>query len=661
MRVGGKRGRGGSRLGFVGALLALIAIPAPLAAQQAPPPPSAPTPPSDSPLLDPNAPLAPLPDLGVDWPSLAPADDAAAPVRDKASTDLGELTRYSYRIEGVGGITDELFVKRFNELSALKAHAGDPANAAQIDRRAREDVALLQSLLRGLGYYDARITSSVAQENGQPVVSLNVEPGVLYRFDSVAVPGLAGADADALRRAFGVGVSDPVNADRIAGGAAELAIQLGERGYPFAQLGEPSVVIDHATGKATLNLALDSGGQRRFGHVIAAPNRLMDARHIERIARFRSGDLYNATALDDLRRTLIQTGIVSSAEVKPVEGKAPGTVDVSVALLPAPPHTIAGELGFGTGEGVRAAVSWTHRSLFPPEGALTLRGVAGEQEQSASVIFRRNNFEGRDRVLTAQIGFTNLNRAAFQAQTFSLSASLERQTTIFFQKKWIWSVGGELLASDERDVIVATGTPRRRTFFIAALPTSLAYDGTDDLLNPTKGVRIGARVSPELSLQGTAFGYARVQFDLSAYHALGARVVLAGRVRLGTILGAARDAIAPSRRFYAGGGASVRGYGFQAIGPRDPNNAPIGGRSLSEFSVEARIKAFGPFGLVPFFDAGNIDTGDLPSFSRLQYGAGLGVRYYSAFGPIRIDVGTPINPQPGDASVAVYVSLGQAF
>ncbi|MBX9815138.1 MAG: BamA/TamA family outer membrane protein, partial [Sphingomonas sp.] len=230
-----------------------------------------------------------------------------------------------------------------------------------------------------------------------------------------------------------------------------------------------------------------------------------------------------------------------------------------------------------------------------------------------------------------------------------------------FQKAWVWSVGAELAASDERDQIIATGQARRRTFFIAALPTSLIYDGTDDLLNPSRGFRLGGRLSPELSLQGDIFGYARIQVDASAYRALGERVVLAGRLRFGTIAGAPRDAIAPSRRFYAGGGASVRGYGFQAIGPRDVNNDPIGGRSLTEFSLEARIKAFGPFGVVPFFDAGNIYTSPLPQFTGLQYGAGVGLRYYSNFGPIRIDIGTPINPQRGDTPVTVFVGLGQAF
>ncbi len=120
-------------------------------------------------------------------------------------------------------------------------------------------------------------------------------------------------------------------------------------------------------------------------------------------------------------------------------------------------------------------------------------------------------------------------------------------------------------------------------------------------------------------------------------------------------------AIAPSRRFYAGGGASVRGYGYQDIGPRDPNGAPVGGRSLTEFSIEARVRAFGNFGIVPFLDAGNIYTSALPKLSDMRFGTGLGLRYYSNFGPIRIDVGTPIRRRPGEPRVAVYVSLGQAF
>jgi translocation and assembly module TamA len=611
--------------------------------------------------LDPTAPLADLPDIGVAWPDLATAP--TDPTLTTGPQRAGGEFRYNYRITGIDGINNDLFRQRFNELSTLRAKEGEPSNAAQIDRRAREDARLLDDLLRNEGYFDARITTSVRPEGDRLIVYLEVEPGQLYRFAQIRTPGIAAAGDKAadLSTAFGLKPEAPVQGDTVVAAQGKLETTIGREGFPFAKVGEPQITVDHATRTATIEVDVQPGGERRFGRIVARPNRVFDGDHAQDIARFKPGETYDSAMVDDLRRAIVQTSLVSQVRLTPVEGQAPGIVDLDLAMEPAPPRTIAGEIGYGTGEGARVEASWTHRNLFPPEGALTLRGVLGTLEQVAAVTFRRNNFHGRDRVLTAQVAATHLVRNAFEANTVSLSAGLERQTNIFFQKTWTWALGGELVATDERDVIVATGEPRRRTYFIGALPSSLNYDGSDDLLNPTKGFRLGGRISPELSLRGDLFGYTRAQVDASVYRPVTSRVVLAARTRIGSILGAPRDAVAPSRRFYAGGGASVRGYGFQDIGPRDPNNDPIGGRSLAEFSLEARVKAFGNFGVVPFLDAGNIYTSTMPKFSGLRYGAGIGVRYYSNFGPIRVDVGTPINPQKGDPRIAVYVSLGQAF
>ena len=618
-------------------------------------------PPPAEPVLDPTSPTAELPDIGIAWPDLthSPPDADATATRADVAVD----SRYSYTIAGIEGVGSELMRQRFDAASTLRANRNEVASAPQIDRRAREDAELLQTLLRSEGYYDARVAPRVEAQGREIAVTLEAEPGALYRFAGVTLNGVqaAGDKAGDLTRAFGIEAEAPVNADAVAAANERLRTAVGEEGFAFGKVGEPAIVVDRATRTATLDVAVDPGTPRRFGRIVMPDTRIFGPDHVQDIARFKPGEPYDASTLVDLRRALIQTGLVSAARVEPVAGTDPATVDIAVALERAPPRTIAGELGYGTGEGARAEVSWTHRNLFPPEGALTLRGVLGTQEQLGSVVFRRNNFHGRDRVLTAQIAAAHTERDAYEADTFSLAASLERQTTIFFQKAWTWSLGAELIASDERDVIVSTGEPRRRTYFIGALPTSLAYDGSDDLLNPTRGFRLSGRASPELSLVGSAFGYTRIQVDASAYQPVTPRVVMAGRLRVGTIVGAPRDAVAPSRRFYAGGGASVRGYGYQAIGPRDPNNDPIGGRSLTEFSIEARVKAFGNFGIVPFLDAGNIYTAALPKFSGFQYGAGLGVRYYSNFGPIRFDVGTPLNPRAGDGRIAVAVSLGQAF
>jgi translocation and assembly module TamA len=608
-----------------------------------------------------------MPDIGVDWPDLQQeAPQAIATTPDSGLAETRSERSYTVVITGLDPQTETAVRTQFDQLSTLQATRKDPANAAQIDRRAREDADLLAELLRGHGHYDAAVYTRVeaAPAAAGPVtVTLDAEPGPLYRFAEIRLPGVeqAGADAAALRQAFGVDPNDPVDAEKVQAGQTALAAELGRRGYAFADVGELDVAVDHETRTATLTLPVTPNGERKFGRILVEGRPLFSAAHIQTIARFRPGQRFEAGRVDDLRRALIATGLVSTVSVKPVPAKDPKSVDIAVALEPAPMRTIAGQAGYGTGEGIRVEASWQHRNLVQPEGAVTVRAVAGTQEQLLGGTLRMNNFRRRDQVLTAQAVASHENRPGYDARTFNLAAGIERQTNIIWQKRWTWSVGGELIATDERDVDLASGTTRRRTFFIGALPATLSYDGSNDLLDPTRGFRLSGRFSPELSLQGGVFGYSRVQIDGTFYQPVSERVVLAGRTRLGTILGASRDQIAPSRRFYAGGGGSVRGYGYQRVGPRDPVfNDPIGGRSLAEFAIEARVR-FGNWGIVPFLDAGNISTSPLPRLDNLQVGAGIGVRYHTRFGPIRVDVGTPLNPRPGDSRVAVYVSLGQAF
>ncbi|MDB5738128.1 MAG: hypothetical protein JWO65_1796, partial [Sphingomonas bacterium] len=154
--------------------------------------------------------------------------------------------------------------------------------------------------------------------------------------------------------------------------------------------------------------------------------------------------------------------------------------------------------------------------------------------------------------------------------------------------------------------------------------------------------------------------YLRTQLDGSAYYPVGDKLVIAGRGRVGTTVGIARFDLAPSRRYYAGGGGSVRGFGYQQLGPKDVQNNPIGGLSSTELAFEARYR-FGNFGIVPFFDAGRVGQTAMPSISGMRYGAGIGGRYYTNFGPMRLDVATPINRQPGESKIALYISIGQAF
>ncbi len=576
----------------------------------------------------------------------------------------------------------EAVAARFGTLAALRKFGNEEDNLAQLTRRARQDTDLLQQVLRAYGYYDAEVFQSTtgyaapAEGSGPgPAIDLkkvgvrfDVRPGPRYAFSRISLGDIAAApDAAALTRAFALAPGDPVNSDKIVAERDHLITALGEGGHAFSKVGEPDLSIDHADRTGDLVVPVTSGGQYAIGEIHSSLPDYLSSRHLARIARFRPGDPFRKSRVDDLRQAILATGLVSAVtvtprEVKPAADALPGIADIDVTLAKAPQRTVAGLIGYSSGEGLRVEASWENRNMFPPEGLVRFRGVVGTREQLAGATYRRNNFFGRDQVLTADLYGQTRRTDAYNARTISFSTSFEKLTTLIFQKAWVWSAGVELLATSE---LPAAAGSFRTTYFIGALPLRAAYDGSNDLLDPRRGVRVSLRLSPEISVQnGTRSSYVRAQFDASAYQPVSSRVVLAERVRLGSIPGASVNSIAPSRRFYAGGGASVRGFTYQAVGPRDALGNPSGGRSLSEFSLEARVKTGlmgGAVSVVPFVDAGTVGTTASPTLGGLRVGAGLGLRYQTSFGPIRIDLGTPLNPVKGDSRIGVYVSLGQAF
>ncbi|MBD59487.1 MAG: outer membrane protein assembly factor [Citromicrobium sp.] len=653
--------------------------------------------------LGPESPLAELPGLTIEWPDPLELEDVdqieddgsavfaeanpleAGPLLiDPLVVQMTEQLALAFPSEPEAFPQREEFVEQFEMLSSIEAYGDTESNVGQLGARAREDQEILNQLLRAYGYYGGEIIREVGPNlidgsDERPQVRFNILPGERFRFGTIDLGELDQApDSQVLRGAFDLYPGDFVDSYAIVRERADLDIALGNNGFPFAEIDGPELLIDHARTEGDLSMPVRPNGQYVFGTVTSDKPGFLSGKHLADIARFEPGDLYQRELELDLRRAIIATGLVSSVTITPVEAEAPvngepGVVNMNVGLTEAELRTIAGAIGYGTEEGFRVAASWEHRNLFPPEGALKVRGVIGTQEQLAGVTFRKSNFGGRDRVLTLDAYAGSLDNAAFAANTAAFIGTYERLSTLLFQKPFSWSVGLELVASDERlafDIdnsdVTDPEPPPRQTYLVAALPGFAQIDTSDDLLNPTEGFRVSMRVSPEVSrTQGMESFYIRNQADASYYREIGeGGPVLAGRIRLGSITGAPLDNIAPSRRFFAGGGGSVRGYGYREIGPRNDENDPIGGRSLVEVSAEARIPTplfDGAVQVVPFVDAGSVGTEQYPDFEDIRVGAGVGLRYITGFGPLRLDVAFPLNPRPNDSFVAVYVSLGQAF
>ncbi len=281
--------------------------------------------------------------------------------------------RYWVRLEGLGEAGSDDLLARSTTQSALKADAKDSANAAQIDRRARADAELLTELLQSQGYYDAEVSTEIEREADRIVVLMRTRPGARYRFETVEFPGLAeaGGDADGPAHAFAVKSGDPVVAQEVIGRGRRTESRswrtgLCDGGYRRAGHRHRSRKCDReagASGPAGTGRPLRRNPGQWRAAVQRAPRRhdcsLQDRRP------FQQSDV------DDLRRALVATGLVASVETKVVPRDGREVVDIVVRLEPAPMRTIAGELGYGTGEGVRAEASWQHRNFFNPEGALT--------------------------------------------------------------------------------------------------------------------------------------------------------------------------------------------------------------------------------------------------------------------------------------------------
>ncbi len=608
------------------------------------------------------------PQLVEPLPALASYDTAplatGADIRDKNAPEI----RYDAEIKGLADAGDGLEA-RYKALSALKG-GGKAANTTQVSARAKEDEALVVRLLKSLGYYDATAISTIETPAGTPgrlKAIVSAQPGRLYTLSSIVVQAAQTTPPDLVRQQLPLKVGDAIQADRIQGAEANVSLTLPQMGYPFVKVGERDILLDDESPTATgaYTLPVDVGPRASFGQLRTEGDTVFNIEHLNVFPRFEPGALYDNRLTDDLRNALVATSLFQSVSVVPQRTgqiNADGTeqVDLLVRQAKGPARTLGGNVGFSTGQGFRAEGTWQHRNLFPYEGALIASVIAGTQEQGVAGTFRRANAGRRDRTFSLTAGANHSNYDAYEAFTTSVGVRWSYDSTPIWQKPLTYYYGGELVGTNESVYDFTRGENVRRTYGIVALPGQVLFDRSDSLLNPSKGYRLRVNLSPETSVQGAVRPYVRAMVEGTFYYPVSSSIVIAGRAKAGTIQGVARDDLAPSRRYYGGGGGSVRGYGYQRLGPFDPNGDPVGGRSLNEFALEARYR-FGDFGIVPFVDAGNSYESTTPDLSSLRYGAGIGGRFYTSFGPMRVDIATPLNPREGDGKVALYISIGQAF
>lgn len=442
----------------------------------------------------------------------------------------------------------------------------------------------------------------------------------------------------------------------------QIVRQLREHGFPYARIDNREAVVDHADKSMTVTWKVTPGPLAKFGSVaFKGLDRTRESFLAKRIP-FKAGEQYTPVRIDELRDDMLKRGIFSSVKVSQApQLDAQGQLPVTIEVVERAPRTIGFGASYATSEGFGANAYWQHRNLFG--GAETLRltaEVAGLLENKLTqpsfgvyAKYREPDIWRLDQDLTADLYAERKILDAYTKQAIGASVGLEQ----LFSEGLRGSIG--LLG--EKSIQTRNGDKQRFTLF--GLPLTLALDRSNDLLNPTDGFRIGAALTPFVDtfnpnsrfivgrLTGTAY------LDLSSDKT----TILAGRAGIASLLDLGTSVVPFDRRIYAGGGGSVRGYAYQSLGPRDGKD-PLGGRSSIELSAELRQRISGRFGMAVFVDAGNVWETSTPQPAKgLQYAAGVGGRYYTDFGPLRLDVAVPLNRRKGDDRFGLYVSLGQAF
>ena len=312
---------------------------------------------------------------------------------------------------------------------------------------------------------------------------------------------------------------------------------------------------------------------------------------------------------------------------------------------------------FSTTEGPGVLAECQHNNYFKAGEQLTLSTQLSTLIQSLGAGLIKPFFLSNVQTLNISTALEREDTDAFEEISLNTSVIIDRKLS----DRWSGGLGIGFEASrvtdDDQD---------KTTFGLVSFPGRLSYDSRDNILNARKGYTLSLRSELFFDVLGETDPFYRNRFTATAYYGLGRdrnAPVLAFRGSIGSIIGSAIEDIPRSKRFYAGGGGSIRGFGFQEAGPLDSDNDPIGGRSLAEGMVELRYKFNDRFGAVAFTDAGGVYDTSLPVLDGdLFVGAGIGARYYTDFGPLRFDVAAPVSgKRSNDQAFQIYISIGQAF
>ena len=566
----------------------------------------------------------------------------------------------------VAGDSDGLRAKLETASLLVTAKVDGKTDPRDVVAAALADYTKLLNTLYGEGYYggvihiringrEATSISPFAAPARIDTIQVQITPGPQFTFARASVTPPA-PDATATP---GFQTGAPARSTEVGDAVQTAARDWRNTGHALVRVTDQTVVADHRHATLDARITLAPGPLVRFGELTLTTPSTVRATRIAKIAGLPSDQVFSPKTLEQVAARLRRTGVFSSVVLsETTDLRAGDRMDIGLAVVDAKPRRFGFGAELSSIEGLSVSGFWLHRNLF---------GGAERFKVEAEISDILNGVEGMDFSLTTRLDipaalgtdtdafFTTtleyLDDPAYRSALAGFGAGVHRRVS----DRLAGEVGvAYSYASVDDDL-------GHRRFSLLSLPATLTWDGRDDMLDAASGFYLHATLTPFHDLSGGATG-ARVWLDGRGYLGLSDdRVILAGRGMIGSVLGANAASVPSDYLFYSGGGGTVRGFPYQSLGIDLAPDTTIGGRSFFGASGEVRYRLNDSFGLVGFADAGHVGADSLLDFDGdWQVGAGLGLRYYTGLGPIRLDVALPVSG-PGGSGPQLYIGIGQAF
>ena len=468
----------------------------------------------------------------------------------------------------------------------------------------------------------------------------------------------------------GVTPGEPVTADQMLEAVEKLPERLRRRGYPLAQVSSQRYFLDRAARTLNAEIVVDTGPPALLGEIVVEGNKDVSTTYIRDRAPWKAGtEPWNESRVQDYVDELRGLGLFSMVRQRNIKDvpspRKDGMVVLPVQLVvrEGPPRSVSAAARYETDSGIGVEGEWEHRNFFGNGEKLVVSLPITPEKQGLKASFEKPAFLDRDQKLVGEASLLQEFTDAYDRRGLRVGAGIERRLSPY----WWVGVG----ASSDSGTLTENDRTNEPYSFVGP-HLRIVRDSRNNKINPKRGSVLEINSKPIFGYYDGFFTALGTEVEGMFYYApfrkgpnkgvIDDKLVLAARVRGGSMAGAEMNNLPSTLRYYAGGAGSVRGYSYQAIGPRNDKGDPSGGRSYQIVNLEARYKITDEIGIVPFLDGGMVYEDALPQiFGDMRWGAGLGLRYYTPIGPVRLDVATPLNPVDGDPPLQLYISIGQSF